>query len=536
MKRTFNIFLVLFLFIAAIQNFAQDHELIVPDDDFLNSTINGDTTSTGDRVDMNRVYILERGKQYYINSDIINEGYALRIVAQEGEGLRPVILMAQNEWTGNYPWVPFQLAGDIFLKGIVITGMPPDDDTYVTNSIIWCIAPGFDIVIDDCIFTDVSGQMIRTQSPQRKLQITNTILADIGFIGLTGFGTGKGLDFRDGSIDSVIIVNNTWVNIQSRLIRHRNGTAPINNLDFRHNTIINCMASDGVFELGVVGESIVIKNNLLFNPFTKGRDLTDVNRNEFDGHGEKEPDGVTPKMVMLGSVQDSSNAFNTIWDVQNNYYVHTQEQQDWWAANNLLAPYPMTDYIASKLSNPDNAFIEEAGLSLEESTNIPFELMDWYRDVNGANFVRSVTTTEYDMDRRHYTYYLDTLNAAYPTTSAAYTGSTYGEPVGDLRWFPGFVVDVKKEVGLPSEFALEQNYPNPFNPTTNIKFSIAESGFVTLRVFNVLGQVVATLVNQELTQGAYSFDFDASMLSSGTYLYTITSGNFIQAKKMLLMK
>ncbi len=533
MKRTFNIFFLLFLFTATLISFAQN-ELIVPDDDFLNSTILGDTTSNGDRVTLDRVYVLERGKQYFINSDIVNSGFPLRIVAQEGEGAKPVILMAQNEWSGNYPWVPFQLAGDIYLKGIVITGMPPDDDTYVTNSIIWCIAPGFDIVIDDCIFTDVSGQMIRTQSPQRKLQITNTILADIGFIAVTGFGTGKGLDFRDGSIDSVIIVNNTWVNIQSRLIRHRNGTAAINNLDFRHNTIINCMASDGVFELGVVGESIVIKNNLLFNPFTKGRDLTDVNRNEFDGHGEKEPDGITPKMVMLGSVPNDS--LNTRWVVENNYYTHTQEQQDYWAANNLLAPYPMTDYIASKLSNPDNAFIEEPGLTLTESTNLPIGLMDWYRDVNGANFVRSVTTTEYDMDRRPYTYYIDTFNAAYPTSSAAYTGSTYGEPVGDLRWFDGFVVDVKKEIGLPSEFALEQNYPNPFNPTTNIKFSIPENGFVTLKVFNMLGQEVATIVNQELVQGAYSYDFDASRLSSGTYFYSISSGSFTQTKKMLLLK
>jgi hypothetical protein len=88
----------------------------------------------------------------------------------------------------------------------------------------------------------------------------------------------------------------------------------------------------------------------------------------------------------------------------------------------------------------------------------------------------------------------------------------------------------------PSSFQLTQNYPNPFNPSTTIKYSIPNSGSVTLKVYDVLGNEVANLVNEEKIQGVYSVTFDASHLSSGVYFYKIQSGNFVQTKKMLLIK
>jgi Secretion system C-terminal sorting domain len=88
----------------------------------------------------------------------------------------------------------------------------------------------------------------------------------------------------------------------------------------------------------------------------------------------------------------------------------------------------------------------------------------------------------------------------------------------------------------PMTYSLSQNYPNPFNPSTKINFSIQKAGVVTLKIYNILGQEVATLVNYDLKPGAYSATFDASRLSSGVYFYTIHSGNFVQSKKMMLLK
>ena len=95
---------------------------------------------------------------------------------------------------------------------------------------------------------------------------------------------------------------------------------------------------------------------------------------------------------------------------------------------------------------------------------------------------------------------------------------------------------VEVEVTAPIEFTLEQNYPNPFNPSTVIKYSIPENGFVTLVVYNLLGEKVASLVNGVQEAGRYEISFDASNLASGIYVYSLKSGSFSSVKKMLLMK
>jgi len=100
------------------------------------------------------------------------------------------------------------------------------------------------------------------------------------------------------------------------------------------------------------------------------------------------------------------------------------------------------------------------------------------------------------------------------------------------------VVNGVEQVGsdIPNTYALEQSYPNPFNPTTMINFSVPESGLVTMKVFNILGQEVAELVNDVKAAGSYEVSFDASNLTTGMYIYKIQSGNFSSTKKMLLIK
>ena len=87
-----------------------------------------------------------------------------------------------------------------------------------------------------------------------------------------------------------------------------------------------------------------------------------------------------------------------------------------------------------------------------------------------------------------------------------------------------------------NSYSLEQNYPNPFNPTTNINFALPNSGFVTLKVYNLIGEEVARLVNETLDAGNYSYSFNASKLTSGVYFYKINADNFSSTKKMILLK
>jgi hypothetical protein len=92
------------------------------------------------------------------------------------------------------------------------------------------------------------------------------------------------------------------------------------------------------------------------------------------------------------------------------------------------------------------------------------------------------------------------------------------------------------EIGLIKTFALEQNYPNPFNPSTTISYQLPSEGQVSLKVYDMLGNEVATLVNEMKTAGEYQVDFNAAALSSGIYFYRLQAGNFVDTKRMMLMK
>jgi Secretion system C-terminal sorting domain len=97
--------------------------------------------------------------------------------------------------------------------------------------------------------------------------------------------------------------------------------------------------------------------------------------------------------------------------------------------------------------------------------------------------------------------------------------------------------DVKdKQKIIPTIYKLSQNYPNPFNPSTTIEYSIPKTSFVSLKIYDILGTEVATLVNEEKPAGNYQVSFDASSLSSGVYFYRLPAGSFVETKKMILLK
>ena len=88
----------------------------------------------------------------------------------------------------------------------------------------------------------------------------------------------------------------------------------------------------------------------------------------------------------------------------------------------------------------------------------------------------------------------------------------------------------------PNGFTFFQNYPNPFNPSTTIEFTLPKSEFVELKVFNILGKEVATLVSNKLNQGNHTYTFDGKNLASGIYYYQLVAGDFREVKKMILLR
>ena len=109
-----------------------------------------------------------------------------------------------------------------------------------------------------------------------------------------------------------------------------------------------------------------------------------------------------------------------------------------------------------------------------------------------------------------------------------------------LRTTTGGIVGIEEsqvyESTIPKDCILSQNYPNPFNPSTTMEFTLPKSEFVTLKVYNVLGEEIKTLVNNKLQAGNHTYEFDGSNLASGVYLYRIEAGEFQQVRKMVLIK
>jgi len=136
-----------------------------------------------------------------------------------------------------------------------------------------------------------------------------------------------------------------------------------------------------------------------------------------------------------------------------------------------------------------------------------------------------------------------TETKAYSFSDANLTAGTYSYRLKQIDYDGTFEYSdpVEVDIVIPDVYSLHQNYPNPFNPTTNITFTLAANAKVTLKVFDVLGQEVMTLINQDLTAGVHTYDFNAAGFNSGVYFYRIEANgidgtNFTNVKKMILLK
>lgn len=117
---------------------------------------------------------------------------------------------------------------------------------------------------------------------------------------------------------------------------------------------------------------------------------------------------------------------------------------------------------------------------------------------------------------------------------SSYPGTTI-ESTARFHFYPPSAVENENAL-IPSEFALHQNWPNPFNPTTQISFDLKEAGFVNLRIYNLMGQEITSLVSGIKTAGTHTVTFNANNLPSGIYLYRLEVNDFVSIKKMMLLK
>lgn len=199
---------------------------------------------------------------------------------------------------------------------------------------------------------------------------------------------------------------------------------------------------------------------------------------------------------------------------------------EFWTAVSQGIPVELVSFTATTISKD----VLLSWSTASETNNYGFEIE---RGINGeylkVGFVPGYGTTT---ESRNYSYTDQNIN------SGTYN---YRLKQIDLDGTFEYSSEIEVDITVPGMFSLEQNYPNPFNPSTKITFSLASESKITLKIYNVLGQEIATLINRNLPAQVHNIDFDASEFNSGVYFYSLEARgvdgtNFVQTRKMILMK
>ncbi|MFA6598764.1 MAG: T9SS type A sorting domain-containing protein [Ignavibacteriaceae bacterium] len=228
----------------------------------------------------------------------------------------------------------------------------------------------------------------------------------------------------------------------------------------------------------------------------------------------------------------------------------------WFSANGLVK-FDDTSWTAYSSSGFRDLAIDEGGNKWTLSGNLArFDGTNWSSwsglpghqffslaiDINGAKWIATDAGVA-KFDNTNWTIFT-TTNSILPSDwimsiiTDSYGNKWIGTSGAIVEYKEGGIVAVKEESkkNSPTDFSLSQNYPNPFNPSTTISFTIPSSQMVELKVYDMLGREIAELINEYRQAGSYSAQFNASHLSTGIYFYKLKAGNFVQTKKLILLK
>jgi hypothetical protein len=555
-----------FISVTSIQSFAQAKDTLVvyalPPGN-LNYVINADTMAGGESA---HIYLLTSDTTYFITEEIRIKNLDL-IGKITSTGYLPVIAPFINEDGSSPGNIAVAIDnGYVHFKNLYLLGTRTDGSQVTQQCISTsdscrlmvedCVienfgstgtpnilntwnALGTDIIVDHCLFRNNQSNI--PQNP-----------------GMNWAGPGT------NAIDTMKVTNSTFFIMGGNIEGSGSSMAY---LEFDHNTMFMHTKSSP-FSMRQM-HNAKITNNIFYSVYSAGLDSnhafnTDVyNANFFSPPAVLTMDSLYAE---LKSPPYSITEADRNVDAENNAYYWPQKIVDNFTTMNNDPKYKV---VGGKILAPEwlavrpgaEAVLELPNLKISADLNMAADpgfdatLVDAAAD-SMARFVRYVWENGGDgTGARPF------VNAANPITpyegvpanwkttqgypvkeNLRYTNSTLltaasGNPLGDLTWFPEITVGVREiSNAVPSKFNLEQNYPNPFNPTTNINYSITKAGQVSLKVYNVLGQEVATLVNQVQNAGHFVVNFDASKLASGIYMYTIQSNGVSLTKKMMLLK
>ena len=382
----------------------------------LNEAVDGDTTASGERVDLNTVYVLQSGGIYLMNGSIENR-FPLTIVAEDGAAERPKIIPGVP--TGGASSRPFRSRADITLRGLYLTN--EDELGAINTRIIRVSADGVRVVIDNCQL-DKDGQSgFRLDNNDNRIFITNSIISNIGNVNSPN--NGRGIDDRGNDIDTLVISNTTLYNLTSTVLRDGGG-GKINYFDFNHNTVVNT----GMQTIEV-GEAIEthITNNLIINGVYFGLGPQG---------GSEITEGYHILVYELNEDLVAAGASQIINIRNNNFYTDPAVVAAWpaWVGEGRPLFNDIAQAAVTASGNGDTN-ISEAVAFVNGAPSPIAHLEAWYAGQPGDIPVLTSVETALPFDNSGAPF-----DFAYSGGASA-TGSTGGQPLGSLVWHNMVIAD-----------------------------------------------------------------------------------------------
>jgi hypothetical protein len=567
------------LILAPVKMFAASDTLTVySTTDLLDNIVRKDTLANGTQA--HHVYrLVSTDTTYILNSTItINGNVTFLGVPKAGTGKLPAIqpgVLSDN----SIPGILFAFTGKgttVQFKNLYLIGIATNNKVNTgAGQGIQVTADSLKLVVDHVVMEQLAQFCIGYSGNYCRFFITNSKFRNLTSLPSQYYVSEilRNQNYNGSfKTDSIVIKYNTMLAVGCYMTAATGGK--VNYYEFSHNNLVHSFKNPFFLDRMVNAK---FNNNIFYNAFAGGQTIP-----EFGGWDSFTANN-GPAIITMGPLDSTTAALllghqratptDSVTaegmrkvEVKNNAYFWPAAMTNFIANNWNDTAHTDSIYTTTWMNTQSTAmftnksvwpgFVQSGNQNLDPGfgASIPGVLNPGTANANGVGLlawfvaVRGGTgTTE------TYGYNLTQIPQPEPanwtptwplpeatdmqyTNTPLKTGATDGSPVGDPNWFGISAGIAPAPGGTPQTFALSQNYPNPFNPSTKIDFTIPSNTLVQLKVYNVLGQEVATLVNETLTPGSHTVTFDASKYSSGVYMYKVTAGSFVSTRKMVLLK
>lgn len=549
----------------------------------ISNIINADTALSATT---HRTYVLDRGAIYYIDK-AFEINHDATFISKGDASKRPAVLApairadgSSEEWFFKL----IQVGIKVELRDLYLLSMRSDKKTLGWSRAIHIGANSISLKMRRVVLDGWTEAGVRVDGADFvKLDVQDCHFRNFIHSG-SYFGGQPFLSNGNDHPDTTLFINNTFFSVNSYLFSVR-GAGPKNVFD--HNTIVYTAVNP---LLTRQADNLWMNNNIFYAPHAWGGDPEQRIGSWFLNY----PDTIQSSIFLIRKAMTFDGYTTTgpevlyqdlgqTWDknkwllkVKKNvlYYPEklTKFYEDW---NDTVTVYDSVEVITGPKQYLKRELLMAPWLNrlgratIDELTNpsspdySPFvevedamEVDPTFTDAAVVNhidsliaYVRRIATRKLDNPWHFQLNFPPTWplpeNLAYSNSTLTH-GGTDGYAVGDLNWFPDqkatYVVGVAKTDNVvPEQYTMKQNYPNPFNPETKIEFSVPKESAVKVVIYNILGQKIRTLVNQDFKAGNYSVTWNGKdefgkQVSTGAYLYSLETNSYKVTKKMVLMK